>query len=362
MNRRIGLVVASAGVIALAGCSSSSTATESTSSSGDAASASSSTAASAAASAAPAGDPYEMVFIMTNLGNPYNDSITQGLEKSASELGFTVESVGPAAAGAADQIPFIQDAITKGVDAILINPNDPDAVKPALEQAKAAGIQVFAINSDQIPDLRVTAFTPVDFSIVPADQLDLLSTLTGGETDFAILSATTTATFQKTVVDAQQELLKSDPAYAGLNLVKVAYGDDDPQKSTTETTALLSAYPDLGAILSPTTVGLAAAAQTVEAAGEGGQVVVTGLGTPDQMRAYVKSGTVEAFQLWDPILLGYVSGYFTDATLDGTITGAAGSTLDVPGSGPLTVSDTGVLFTQTELTTFNAENIDQYSF
>lgn len=307
-------------------------------------------------------EAFELAFIMTNLGNPYNDSITAGLEAAADELGFNLTVVAPAAAGAADQIPFIEDQITRGVDAIMINANDPAAVQPALEQAIAAGIRVFAINSDQLADIRTTAFTPVDFGIVPADQLNLLSDLIGGEGEFAILSATTTATFQKTVVDAQLELLKSTPAYAGLELVQVAYGDDDPQKSATETQALITAYPNLQAIIAPTTVGLAAAAQAVESAGLGGQIQVTGLGTPDQMRAYVESGTVEAFQLWDPILHGYVTAYFVNAILANDISGAAGDALEVPGSGMLTIGPDGILFTQETLTSFNAGNIAEYSF
>ena len=39
-----------------------------------------------------------------------------------------------------------------------------------------------------------------------------------------------------------------------------AYGDDEPQKSTDQTQALLSKYPDLKVICAPTTVGIAAAA------------------------------------------------------------------------------------------------------
>ena len=40
-----------------------------------------------------------------------------------------------------------------------------------------------------------------------------------------------------------------------------------------------------------------------------GQVALTGLGTPNQMRPYVEDGTVDAFALWNPGDLGYLATY-----------------------------------------------------
>lgn len=101
----------------------------------------------------------------------------------------------------------------------------------------------------------------------------------------------------------QEELKK--PEYSKIKLVKIAYGNDDDQKSFTETQGLLQAYPNLKAIVAPTTVGIAAAARYISTSSSKGKVAVTGLGTPNQMRAFVKNGTVKAFQLWDPGQLGY---------------------------------------------------------
>jgi rhamnose transport system substrate-binding protein len=54
----------------------------------------------------------------------------------------------------------------------------------------------------------------------------------------------------------------SKPQYSKMKLVKVAYGnDDDDQVSFQQAQGLLQAYPDLKGIISPTTVGVAAAAR-----------------------------------------------------------------------------------------------------
>ena len=48
---------------------------------------------------------------------------------------------------AAGQLADIRDLIAKGVKAIVFNPNDPEALNPALEEAKAAGIKTIAIDA-----------------------------------------------------------------------------------------------------------------------------------------------------------------------------------------------------------------------
>ena len=47
---------------------------------------------------------------------------------------------------AAGQLQDLRDLIAKGVDAIVFNPNDPAALNPALEEAKAAGIVTVAVD------------------------------------------------------------------------------------------------------------------------------------------------------------------------------------------------------------------------
>ncbi len=314
------------------------------------------------AAAGDGGGDYEVVFIEQNTGNVYFDRMAEGMQKAADDLGFTLTVTGPSTAGAADQVPIIEDQITKGVDAILIQATDPAAVQAALKKAVAKGIEVFTVNQDELAEVREAAVTPLDFSIVSKEQLDLLSELMGGEGEFAILSATTTAPFQKSVVDGIEDLLENDPAYAKLKLVKVAYGDDEPQKSTTETQALMSAYPNLKALLSPTTVGLSAAAQAVASSGRAGDLIVTGLGTPDQMRKFVEDGTVEAFQLWNPSDQGTVAAYLAYQTLEGEVDPSPGTTFDVSDFGTMEINEDGVVFVADELTTFNADNIDDFHF
>src|SRR2546430_9938833 len=102
-----------------------------------------------------------------------------------------------------------------------------------------------------------------------------------------------------------QELKK----YPKMQLVSTVYGNDDPTTSTQVTSGLLQHYPHLAGIISPTTVGIAAAAAVLDTPQYRGKIQLTGLGTPLSVKKFVDDGTVKAFELWDPSKLGYLAAY-----------------------------------------------------
>ncbi len=204
---------------------------------------------------------------------------------------------------------YINTLTTQKQDAIVISANDPNAIVPALEKARAAGIKVVTYDSDTDPKGRDLFINQVDPEQIGRTQVQLLAKQIGDAGgDIAILSATPNATNQNTWIEFMKDEL-SKPEYSKFKLVKTAYGNDDDQKSFEETQGLLQAYPDLKGIISPTTVGIAAAARYLSDSKSKGKVKLTGLGTPNQMREFVKDGTVDGFELWDPGKLGYLAGY-----------------------------------------------------
>ena len=91
----------------------------------------------------------------------------------------------------------------------------------------------------------------------------------------------------------KQELKK----YPNMKLVATVYGNDDPTTSTQVAQGLLQQYPNLKGIISPTTVGIAAAAAVLDVPQYRGKVKLTGLGTPNSLRKYVLDGTIDGFEL-----------------------------------------------------------------
>lgn len=315
-------------------------------------------------SAASAADPVKIVYIPKNTGNPYFDSIIKGFEDGCKTLGCEFTTVAPASAEATSQIPFVTAQVQRGVDVIAISPNSPDALNQVFDRARAKGIRILIVNSD-IPgneDHRDAAILPVDFATIGKAQVELLGSQIGYKGDVAILSATTDAPDQNVWIADMKAVMGSEAKYAGMTLVATVYGDDDPQKSTTEAEALLANQPSLAGIISPTTVGVAATAQVVETAKKADKVKVTGLGTPNQMRRFVENGTVQAFQLWSPYNEGLLAAYFGVGLKGGTIANEVGKSFDVPGLGAIAIGDKNVIKTQAAPTTFDKSNIAKFNF
>ena len=247
-KRRAALAVASAlAAVSLAACSGGAAPAGSTSASGSA--------------PAPAGD-LSITFIPKQLNNPYTDVVLGGGKTGATAAGFgKVQVVGPLEASASSQVSFINAETQARTNAIVIAANDPDAVCPALKEARDAGAKIVAFDSDANPDCRDMFISQVVSKDVAQIQTKLISEQIGGSGKIAILSATANATNQNEWIKYMKEDLASNPAYKNIELVATVYGDDDDNKSFQEAQGLMQAHPDLKGIISPTTVGIAATAR-----------------------------------------------------------------------------------------------------
>ena len=161
----------------------------------------------------------------------------------------------------------------------------------------------------------------------------------------------------------KQELAK----YPNMKLVTTVYGNDDPATSLQVLQGLLSAYPNLRGIISPTTVGISTAAQYLDTHKNLlSHLTLTGLGLPSQMRKYVEDGTVAKFELWNPSNLGYLAGYAAASLASGTASLTTGSTFKGGMLGTYTVlapaAGTGPSVVLGPPTVFDKANISQFNF
>jgi rhamnose transport system substrate-binding protein len=300
-----------------------------------------------------------ITFLPKNLGNPYFDTSNAGGEEAIEEFGGTYAEVGPSEASPTSQVTFIQTAAQQGVGGLVVSANDPEAICDALNEARDAGVKVVTFDSDTNPECRDLFINQATAEGIAKSQIDLIAEQIGDEGQIAILSASANATNQNAWIELMEEDLAAN--HPNIELVETVYGDDDDQTSFDKTAALLQTYPDLKGIISPTTVGIAAAARYLSTSEYKGQVALTGLGTPNQMREYVEDGTVTAFALWNPADLGYLAAYATKALIEGEITGEEGDSFDAGKLGDYEVGADGVVVLGDPFV-FNAENIGDFDF
>jgi rhamnose transport system substrate-binding protein len=297
--------------------------------------------------------------IPKSLGNKYFEASDKGAKAAADKLGLKFSEVGPTATGSADQVPFIQTAIQTGQKAIAIAANDPAAVCNDLKAAQKAGVKVVAFDTDT--DCRDIFVNQATVAGIAKGLVDLTAKHLGaaGGT-IAILSGGANAANLNAWVDAMTALIKKD--HPEITIAKVAYGEDDDQKSYQATQGLMQSIPDLKAIIAPDTVAVKEAAHYLSDTKQfQGKVWVTGLGLPSEMATYVNSGIVEQFGLWNPEDLGYLATYAAEALIKGTITGKEGDTFTAGKLGKYTVGKGGEVVLG-PLFVFDKSNVDNFAF
>jgi len=315
---------------------------------------------SAANPNAPTAKDLKITFLPKQVNNPYFTVAQGGAEKAATALGEQLKATGPSSADASSQVTYINTAAQQGQNALLLAANDSNAVAPALKAARKQGMKVVTFDSDAATDARDLFINQASSQEIAAGQVKLISDAIGGAGEIAILSATANGTNQNAwIAIMKQELAK--PAYAKITLDEIAYGNDDDQTSFQKTQGLLQAHPNLKGIISPTTVGVAAAARYLDSSSYKGKVALTGLGTPNQMRKFLQDGTVGSIALWDPAQLGALATYAAVALASGQITGKQGEKFKAGDLGEYTVGANGEVVLGPPLT-FTKDNVDKYNF
>jgi rhamnose transport system substrate-binding protein len=289
--------------------------------------------------AGPAIAQERIALVVKSLGNGFFDAANRGAQEAAQEIGgVEVIYTGPTTATAEGQIEIINSLISQGVNAIAVSANDPDALVPSLQRAMEAGIKVISWDSGVAEEGRQVHLNPSDTDLIGETIIKLAADHLPEGGDVAILSASSTATNQNAWIEAAKRVLPEK--FPNINLVAVVYGDDDSVKSTNEANGLIDSYPDLDAIIAPTTVGVVAAAQVVTDRGLIGKINVTGLALPSEFKQFIDNGASQAVALWNPIDLGYSAVQIAHQLVTGAATGEPGETISIGRVGQITLDDT----------------------
>ncbi len=266
-----------------------------------------------------AGQPITLVDVPKLIGIGYFAATTKGQAEAAAELGnVTVTTDAPTEANIDDQITFIDNYITKGVNGILFAANDPVAIGPVLHRALEAGIHVVGYDANSVPDAREWFVNQAEFNGIAKSMLDSMAAEIGDSGAFGIVTSTFTTPNQARWIAEMQAY--QEKCYPSMKWLETVEAQEDNILSFNQATTLINKYgEELQGLFGMTSVATPAAAEAVTQADLCGQVAVIGLATPNAMKPYVNADCVKSVVLWNPIDLGYAAVYVMRAIVDGTL-------------------------------------------
>ena len=322
----------------------------------------------------------KIVMVPKFTGTAYFAATEKGAKEAVAELkekGVAIDFLytGPSVANTDEEVSIIDDLVAQKPDAIIIAASDADKLVPVAKKAKDSGIKVITYDGDVAdPTARQWFVNQGTFTEAGAALVDVVAEQAGAGARFAVVSTSPGAFSQNSWIAAMKAQMQAK--YPKMQLVDIGYGQNKPTESFNAAQDLINKFRDqLDAIVVPSVVALPKVAEAVEQAGLTGKIVVTGLSTPNDMKEFVKRGTVKTVVLWNPVDLGYLAVYVAHASLAGTLTDSAtqakvpagrlgtrdavASLEDITVKGPLTLKNVIVLGNPFR---FTKDNIDQFNF
>ncbi|MGN0987248.1 MAG: sugar ABC transporter substrate-binding protein [Otoolea sp.] len=263
------------------------------------------------------GKQYEIAFSLKTVTNDsFQKSIADSIQKNVEAAGhkFTLATAGDETA-VSTQVTQIEDLIAKKVDALIVNPMDANAVIPALQKAKDAGIPVVLVDSsiaEGNEDLYVTYVGTDNFNAAKIGAEKLTETLGGTGKVIIVRGAN-----GNSVGDARVDGFKAGIG-ENIEIVGEQPGDwsNDVAKQVTEN--MLQANPEVDGIFTASDVMLDGILQAMEDAGREGIQIMSFDGSDDG-KDLIKEGLVLGTMAQFPDEMGRVSVETLLGVLDGTV-------------------------------------------
>ena len=313
-----------------------------------------------ASSVASGGKRVSVYLLPKKKGIAYFTSCADGAQQAAKELGdVDLTYDGPTDGAPEKAASLIETWTLKGADVIAVSPNDPNVLAPAMKAAKSKGVHVLTWDADGQIDTRdffVNQATSEQIGTALVDTIvkDIGGTEPAGKV--AIVTATLTAANQNEWIKYIKARLQK---YPKLQLVAVKPCNEDQNVAFQVTQDLIKTYPDLKGVFGISSVAFPGAAEAIKQSGKSGQVQVTGLSTPNAMKAYVLDGTVKSVVLWNTQDLGYLTVYAAEAVATGKLKPGA-TTFQAGRLGEKKIVGDNILLG--DILIFNKGNIGQYDF
>lgn len=282
-------------------------------------------------------DRLEIVMVVKLEGVAWFDNMRLGVERfNADHPDVNAYQIGADTADPAAQVALVNDLIAKGVDAIVVVPNDPESLVPAFQRANQAGILTYtheASNQRQV-SYDLEAFDNEEYG---RHMMDAMAEWMDYEGAWQPFVGFLTSPTHNQWVDGQMAQMREK--YPDLIEPTSREEDQENQQIAYERTLeLLRRNPDLKAIMGSAMSTVPGAAAAIEERGLIGRVAAFGTCLPSVAGDYLKSGAAKSIHFWVPADAGYATMKLAYNELKG-IPIEEGMDLGVPGYESITIQE-----------------------
>ncbi len=254
---------------------------------------------------------FTIVVNLKTLSSEYWQTVKSGIDKAAEELGMTIDVQGPPAeSDIAGQVNQIETQLAGAPDAIIIAPDDNDAVVGVLESTGYQGIVVFCDTTNTFENQTSFVGTSNDEAAYGGGQYGVA--INGENTKALIIygqEGDNTSNLRKA---GYEKAL----AEAGLEPVAEMSGNNNTADSKNVMEGQLIANPDINLVLCHNDDSALGVLEAVKEAGKEGITVIGFDGNTSALES-IAAGEMTATIAQQPAEMGYLSVMTAVAALKG---------------------------------------------
>lgn len=251
-------------------------------------------------------------------------ALKQGVEQGAEQQGFKLISAN-ANNDSSKQIADIEDLIQQGVKAIVVNPQDAEAIVPAIEKANEAKIPVIALDRGATAG-KLLSFLETDNVEMGRKTADYIAEqlkarygeYKGNVVELQGLQGTTAARDRGKGFNEQ---MKSK--YPNIEIIARQPADFNQEKALNVMTNILQAHGDIDAVFGHNDDNAVGAANAIEQSGrfkpigDEKHIIIIGIDGNRQAIQAIENGRIDATISQVPIEMGEKGMEYVKQYLDG---------------------------------------------
>ena len=232
---------------------------------------------------------YNITFIQGVRGDEFYVTMECGIRAKAQELGVNIDVQGPEQFDATLQTPILNAVIQSKPAAILIAPNDTQAMIAPLQAAADAGIAVFCVDTTINSDLQIA---DVSSDNVEGGRLAArsLAEALGGKGKVFVINVKPGISTTDQREQGFSEALKDFP---DIEYLGQEYCNNDPTQAASIASARIQSDPDLAGIFGTNLFSAQGAAAGIREQGKQGQIKVVGFDAGPTQVQDLRSQTVD---------------------------------------------------------------------